>query len=73
MHDSFCSEIRRVLNGGVLAFKFDDDGILIRTAEAGPQIVVTDFLKQRVLYANHYSNLAGHPGGRKLYYRIRRH
>ena len=74
MHDRFCSEIRRRLNGGeVLAFEFDDDGVLIRTAEAGPQIVVPDTLKQRVLYANHYSKLAGHPGGRKLYYRLRRH
>lgn len=55
-----------------MPFRLDDHGILIRMAEAGAQIVVPHALKQRILFLNHYPITAGHPGGRKLYYRIRK-
>lgn len=71
LHDHLCLEICRLLNGGVFAIKIDDDGILVRTAEAGPQIVIPDTFKQRD--SNHYPKFDGHPGGRKLYYRLFQH
>ena len=73
-NDAFCAEISRRLNGGEkLSFSHDDNGLLVRTTHPEHQIVVPHSLKKRVLYLNHYPVLAGHPGGRKLYHRIRRH
>lgn len=48
--------------GKVLAFEVKKDLILIIIAEEGPQIVVPNTVKQRMLYANHYYKLAGYPG-----------
>ena len=74
LNDQFCSEIRRRLNEGEgIAFEIDENGLLIRVGEHGPQIVVPHSLKQKILHVNHYAKTAGHPGGRKLYQRIRRH
>ncbi len=73
LSDSFCSDIRNRLNGGeVLAFAFNEEGLLIRTSETGPQVVIPHVLKAKVLHIHHYARLAGHPGGRKLYQTIRR-
>ncbi len=70
--DSFCSDIRRKLNEGeVLPFGFNQDGLLCRTVEH-EQVVIPHALKARVLHIHHYARLAGHPGGRKLYAAIRR-
>ena len=72
--DPFCTEIRRRLNGGeVLPFTFNEEGILMRTGESNPQIVIPHVLKGKVLHIHHYARLAGHPGGKKLYHAIRRH
>ena len=73
-NDAFCAEISRRLNEGVkMPFAEDDNGLLVRTANSDHQIVIPHSLKQRVLTLNHYPLLAGHPGGRKLYQRIKRH
>ena len=70
--DAFCVDIRRRLNEGVvLPFGFNEDGLLCRQV-THEQIVIPHSLKQRVLHINHYSRLAGHPGGRKLYQVIRK-
>ena len=72
--DTFCADVCRRLNEGVARpFFIDDNGLLCRSSFSGPQIVVPQSLKKRVLYLNHYPLLAGHPGGRKLYQRIRHH
>ena len=71
--DGFCTEICRRLNGGeVLPFDIDDEGLLTRSSGRGNQIVIPQCLKERVLLINHYSLLNGHPGGRKLYHKIRK-
>ena len=68
--DDFCVSVRRRLNEGVaLPFGYNDNGILCRQA-SHEQIVIPQSLKQRVLHINHYSRLAGHPGGRKMYQAI---
>ena len=73
LSDDFCSDIRRRLNGGVaVPFGFNDRGLLCRKTEAQDQIVIPHALKARVLHINHYSRLAGHPGGKKLYHTIRK-
>ena len=73
LRDEFCASIRRKLNeGGEMSFEINDDGILVRSGDKGEQIVVPHSLKQRILYINHHTLLAGHPGGRKLYYKIRK-
>ena len=64
LSDQFCSDIRRQLNGGMpVPFGFNDDGLLCRQTEYRNQIVVPHSLKPRVSHINHYSRLAGHPGG----------
>ncbi len=73
LSDSFCTTIRRQLNeGGVVPFGFNDEGLLCRQVTDRDQIVVPHSLKARVLHINHYSRLAGHPGGTKLYHMIRK-
>ena len=73
LSDSFCQEIRRKLNTGeVRAFGYNNDGLLCRQV-SHDQIVVPHVLKARVLHIHHYSRLAAHPGGRRLYYSLRRH
>lgn len=73
-NDALCSEISRRLNEGEKSsFKNDDDGLLIRTIYADLQIAVPHTLKKRVIYISHYPVIAGHPGGRQIYYRIRHH
>ena len=74
IHDRFCSDTFIRLNEGEgLAFKIDHNGLLVRTVNPDPQIVVPHSLKKRVLMLNHWPKLAAHPGGRKLYCRIKRH
>lgn len=48
-----------------LALAIDDEGILVRTGDKGIEIVAPQSLKERILYINHESLLAGHLGGRK--------
>ena len=54
------------------SFEVNDDGILVRSSDIGVQIVAPHSLKDRILHINHHSLLAGHPGGRKLYHKIRK-
>ena len=71
--DAFSVDVRRRLNKAeVNAFDLDDNGILVRTSDKGNQIVAPQSLKDRILHINHYPKLAGHPGGRKMYYKIRK-
>lgn len=45
LHDRFCSEIlRRLHEEEMLVFEVGDNGILDRTAEAAPQMVIPDTL-----------------------------
>ena len=44
--DTFCTDIARRLNEGVvLPFSQDENGLLVRSAFQGPQIVVPQWLK----------------------------
>lgn len=56
----------------MLAFVVDKNGILVRTSDKGNQIVAWHSVKERILYINHHSKLAGQPDGRKIYHRIRK-
>ena len=72
--DEFCQSVRRDMNAGrPVPFSDDPNGILVRTALRHPQIVAPHVLRARILHATHYHKLAAHPGGRKLYQRLRRH
>ena len=74
LHDVFCADVRRRLNEGEgVRFELNKDGLLVRTATPDQQVVITHALKKRVLWLNHNPTLSGHPGGRKLYARVRRH
>ena len=73
LSDEFCSDVRRRLNGGVVTpFDFNKNGLLCRKTEENEQIVIPHSLKERVLHINHYSRLAGHPGGKKLYHTLKK-
>ena len=73
MTDEFCTTIRQYLNQGEkIPFLVDDTGVLVRTVEADPQVVVPHAPKARVLNMGHHTTLAGHPGGRKMYYTLRK-
>ena len=73
--DALCTEIRSKMEQGDVnqrSFMVDDEGILLRTASGGHQIVVPTSLQPRVLRIAHYSKISGHPGGRRLYQYLRR-
>ena len=69
--DPFCSQMRSRLNGGeLLPFAANDNGYFVRKVESTAQIVVPRSLRARVLHLSHQAEMAGHPGGRKLYYSL---
>lgn len=73
LNNKFCAEIRLSLhNGGRLFFVADDNGILVCRGNKGDEIGTLHPLKERLFYIKHYYKLAGNPGGRRLYHRIRR-
>ena len=73
LSDPLCIDVRQKLNNGVvMPFGFTEDGLLCRQV-THDQIVIPHSLKPRVIHIQHYSRLAGHPGGRKLYMCTKRH
>ena len=73
LHDAFCSDVCLHLNeadGLPLAL---EKWTLSPGSDPDQQIVIPHAFKKRVLWLNHNTTLAGHPGGRKLYALIRRH
>ena len=71
--DPYCKDIRSTINQGhILPFEDDDTGVLIRTVTRNPQVVIPQKLKARLLHFTHHALLSGAPGGRKLYYTLRR-
>jgi hypothetical protein len=71
--DEFCAKIRARINAGdSIPFVENDRGFLVRTVCTPPQLVIPQSLRARLLHAGHHAQLAGHPGGRKLYYVLRR-
>ena len=56
------------------SFQLDEEGVLLCIApfDNATQIVVPPTSRKRVLHNSHYSSTAGHPGGRSMYYTLRR-
>ena len=56
-------------------FKEDETGLLVRISnlDGAHQIVIPKSMQKRILYANHYPKTAGHPGGRRMFYTMRRY
>ena len=72
--DDFCCSMREQLDAGKLVpFEEDRGGVLVRTVEGHPQIVVPQTLVPRVLTLAHRPKSAGHPGETKMYKTLRRH
>lgn len=73
--DAFCclkrTEMDRDKNS---PFQLNEEGALVRIApfDSATQIVVPRTLRKRVLHSSHYPTTAGHPGGRRMYYTLRR-
>ena len=77
--DPFCQDIvLRLVRGegfpcvGPTPYVTDAEGFLFRIANENHQIVVPASLRERVLHLSHFSKLAGHPGGRRLYAFLKR-
>ena len=72
--DTFCQALRaRLDKGDLIPFEEDGGGVLVRTVESSPQIVVPRTLVPRVLALAHRPPNAAHPGEVKLYQTLRRH
>ena len=72
--DNFCRGIRAKLDSGKLVpFEEDPSGVLVRTQEAHPQVVIPRSLVPRVLTLAHQPPGSAHPGETKLYTTLRRH
>ncbi len=55
-----------------IPFAFDEEGILIRLVNESPKIVIPKAFQVRVHHLSHYPKMAGHSGGRKMSYSLRR-
>ncbi len=72
--DEFCSTIRARLRKGEKApFADNEMGFLCRYAVDREQLVMPLSLQSRGLCLSHYSKLASHPGGRRLFYYLIRY
>lgn len=60
-----------VLMGERIVFLHYESGVIVHKTNLEHHIVVPRSLKKRFLHLNHYPAMKGHPGGRKLYHRIR--
>lgn len=59
--DTFWVEIQQRINDGArISVTIDNDGILYRTAETKPQIVIPPELKARILHISHHARLYPH-------------
>lgn len=63
---------KAIEQGVVQTFGSNDDRLIIRKAENGPQIIILHAFNTRVFHIHHYSRLGVHPGNMKLYHTIRR-
>ena len=68
--DPFCAGIRRRINRGDIPLATEEGGVLVRNVNATPQVVVPQDLQARILCMGHHVLLAGHPGGRKMFYTL---
>ena len=73
--DEFCKSIRtRISDGAKIPFEDDPScGALVRTVTPNHQLVIPKTLQPRLLTLAHYSKVAAHPGGRKMYRTLQRH
>lgn len=72
--EPLCSDFCPRLNGGErIAVEIVDNGIIFRTGDKGNKIFAPHSMNKFIRHIKHYSNLTGHPGGRKLYYPIRKY
>ena len=74
--DEFCLAKREELTANWYSpFKEDDSGLLIRVSnlDGAHQIVIPLTLRNRLLHLAHYPKQAGHPGGRKMFYTLRKY
>lgn len=65
----FVSKYATRVSKGVKDFEIDDNKRSVRTNDKGIKIFAWKFIKNGILYIKHYSLLASHQGGRKLYYK----
>ena len=74
--DEFCISKRKDLTDNWYSpFKEDESGLLIRVSnlDGAQQIVIPRTLRNRLLHISHYPKQAGHPGGRKMFYTMRKY
>ena len=75
--DAYCTSIRDDLDQTTEGSPFflDDRGILCRhlPKDLNVQIVVPVALRQKILRISHYTKVAGHPGGTRMYHTLRQH
>lgn len=61
--EALCNEIKKLLNSGdEVLFVVEDEGLMVRTAEAGAKSFILRKLEKRVLHISHYSHLSSNPG-----------
>lgn len=71
--DKFCkSLVSRLNRGDKVPFSCNLEGVLCRFADGNDRLVLSGSLQQRVLQLSHRSEMAGHLGGPRLYYFLRK-
>jgi hypothetical protein len=74
LSDEFCQWARSSMeqDENSLIKEDPDTGVLVRKDNETTRVIVPASLRQRLLRMAHYSPIAGHPGGRKIYATLRR-
>lgn len=72
--DKFCRERSESVGDPKFCSGYDRYGVLVRKAilDGAQHKVVPERLRHRLLHLTHYPVLAGHPGGTRMYYTLRR-
>ena len=72
--DGFCKSKAEMVGYPKSDYDYDRYGILVRKSklDGTQQRVVPVTLCARLLHMSHYPTLAGHPGGIRMYYTLRR-
>ena len=72
--DEYCRSVAESVGKRSSSFAYDRNGVLVRKSrlDGTLQKVVPESLRARILYLSHYPRLAGHPGGTRMYYTMRR-
>jgi Integrase zinc binding domain len=72
--DDYCQSMLQLMMERETEYSVDDRGLIVRLdpKTGRTQICIPKSLRERIMTLGHYPQIAGHPGGTRMYQNIRR-